>query len=122
MITDESQCCLEGKQVPMKIADDPKGSVAGAGNVDDLIMVKTAVCVEQHWPRPIEEAFHALDGTPNPRPDTAAADEFPKGSPIQIFDFDDGGKGARRPLSIRFCYRRAGRRQHGGRSTGLVGI
>ena len=88
----------------MKITDDPKGSVAGAGYVDYPIMGKTAVCVEQHWPcRPVEEAFHALDGTPNPRPDIATADKFPKGSPIQIFDFDDGGKGARRPLSIRFC-------------------
>ena len=41
--------------------------------------------------------------TPNPRPDIAAADKFPKGFPIQIFDFDDGGKGTRRPLNIRFC-------------------
>ena len=107
----------------MKIADDPQRGVAGAGYVDCPVMGKATVCVEQHWRcRLVKEDFHALDDTPNPSPDIAAAGKFPKGCPIQIFDFDDGGKGARRSLSIRFCLRRAGQRQHGGRGTGMVGF
>src|SRR4051794_17958449 len=101
MVMDESQCSFEGKQVAMKIADDPKGSVAGAGYVDCPVMGKATVCVEQHWRRRIvEEALHALDDPPSPPPDIATADKAPKDFPIQIFDFDDGGKGARRPLNI----------------------